>query len=51
MRVIQASGWRGQVGILNHRTDVDAEEGLRRNLYGLEALAKQLREPARAGRP
>ncbi len=42
MRVIQASGWRGKIGILNHRTDVDAEEGLRRNLAGLEKLAAQL---------
>ncbi|MBL9211112.1 MAG: hypothetical protein JNL92_11635 [Opitutaceae bacterium] len=42
MRVIQASGWRGRVGILNHRTDVDAEVGLRANLAGLERLAAQL---------
>ena len=43
MRVIQASGWRGRVGILNHRTDVDAEVALRANLLGLEQLAAQLR--------
>ena len=43
MRVIQASGWRGRVGILNHRTDVDAEAGLRANLAGLERLATELR--------
>jgi hypothetical protein len=43
MRVIQASGWRGLVGILNHRTDTDAEVALRRNLAGLDQLARQLR--------
>lgn len=43
MRVIQASGWRGLVGILNHRTDTDAAIGLSRNLAGLEQLAATLR--------
>lgn len=43
MRVIQLSGWRGLVGVLNHRTDVDAEEALRKNLAGLDRLAAQLR--------
>ena len=43
LRIIQRSGWQGRIGILNHRTDVDAEEGLRRNLAGLERLAAQLR--------
>jgi hypothetical protein len=42
MRVIQASGWRGRVGILNHRTDVDAEVALRANLAGLERLRADL---------
>lgn len=43
MRVIQASGWRGLVGILNHRTDTDAAVALRRNLAGLDQLAARLR--------
>jgi hypothetical protein len=43
MRVIDRSGWRGLVGVLNHRTDVDAEVGLRKNLAGLEKLAAMLR--------
>jgi hypothetical protein len=42
LRVIQASGWRGRIGILNHRTEVDAEEGLRANLAGLERLRAKL---------
>lgn len=39
MRIIGARGWRGPVGILNHRAEVDAGVGLRRNLAGLEKLA------------
>ena len=42
MQVIARSGWRGPVGVLCHRTDVDAEEALRRNLAGLEQLAAKL---------
>ena len=42
MRIIQASGWRGLVGVLNHRTDVDAEVGLRENIAGLERLVAQI---------
>ena len=47
MRIIQASGWSGLVGVLNHRTEVDAEEGLRRNLAGLETLKTSLRKGAK----
>ncbi len=43
MRIIDASGWRGLVGVLNHQADVDAETGLRENLAGLEKLAARLR--------
>lgn len=42
MRVIQGSGWRGRVGILNHRAEVDAEVALRANLAGLERLRADL---------
>ncbi|MBL9201315.1 MAG: hypothetical protein JNL39_12460 [Opitutaceae bacterium] len=42
LRVIDASGWRGLVGVLNHRTDVDAEVGLRENLIGLERLVGKI---------
>ncbi len=38
IRTIVASGWSGAVGLLNHRTDVDAEVGLAGNLAGLEKL-------------
>jgi len=41
LRVIQESGWRGPLGILNH-TDEDAEVRLRENLEGLEGLVRRL---------
>jgi sugar phosphate isomerase/epimerase len=41
LRIIQESGWRGPVGILNH-TDEDAETRLRQNLAGLDQLVLQL---------
>jgi len=42
LKVIQASGYSGPIGILNHRADVDAEQGLRENLEGLRGLLKQM---------
>lgn len=41
LKIIQQSGWRGPIGILNH-TDEDAEERLRDNIEGLEWLVAQL---------
>jgi len=41
LRIIQASGWRGPIGILSH-APVDAEARLRDNLEGLEWLKTQL---------
>jgi hypothetical protein len=45
LRVIEESGWRGPVGIINHRTELDAEVALQANLRGLESLQKQLDRP------
>lgn len=42
LRIIRASGWRGQLGVLCHRTDVDAEVALRRNLAGYDALVTSI---------
>ena len=42
LRVIRESGWRGPVGILNHRPELDAEVALRDNLAGLEKLRAEL---------
>jgi len=41
LRAIVESGYRGPIGILNHR-DIDAEEGLRQNIEGLKKLLGQL---------
>lgn len=42
MRIIQESGWVGPIGVLCHRTDVDAEDALRRNMAGVAQLAAKL---------
>jgi sugar phosphate isomerase/epimerase len=42
LRAVRDSGWRGPIGIINHRPELDAEVALRDNLRGLETLAKQL---------
>lgn len=42
LRVIRASGWRGPVGIIDHRPETDSEETLRENLAGLERLVATL---------
>lgn len=41
LKTIVASGYRGPIGILNHR-DIDAEEGLKQNIDGLKKLVEQL---------
>ncbi len=45
LKAIVASGYRGPIGILNHR-DIDAEEGLSQNIEGLKGLLKQLGDEA-----
>lgn len=45
MKVILASGWRGPVGILDHRPETDSEPTLRENLEGLARLRRQLEQP------
>jgi sugar phosphate isomerase/epimerase len=43
LKVIRDSGWRGPVGIIDHRPETDSEETLRTNLRGLDRLLKELR--------
>lgn len=45
LRLLAASGYRGRIGILDHRSDVDAEESLRQNLRGLESLRTKMTAP------
>jgi hypothetical protein len=49
MRVIQDSGWKGPIGILNHRPELDAEVALFKNLRGLEWISKELVQPGSGG--
>jgi hypothetical protein len=44
LRIIQESGWKGPIGILNH-TQEDAEVRLRENMEGLEKLLQARRQP------
>jgi putative heme-binding domain-containing protein len=50
LRVIQASGFQGPIGVLNH-TNHDAEARLRDNLDGLEWLVPQLDGQRAADKP
>ena len=42
LRIIRDSGYRGPIGILDHRGDTDAEKSLRENLDGLQRLLSEL---------
>jgi sugar phosphate isomerase/epimerase len=42
LKTLRDSGWRGPVGILDHRPETDSEETLRANLDGLQRLKKLL---------
>ncbi len=44
MKVIRSSGWRGPIGIIDHRPETDSEATLRENLAGLKRLREQLGE-------
>jgi len=44
MKVIRSSGWRGPIGIIDHRPETDSEATLRENLEGLKRLREQLGE-------
>jgi len=46
LRAIQASGYAGPIGILDHRDSVDAEQSLRENLDGLQGLLRDLGDEA-----
>ena len=42
IQTILDTGYRGPLGILDHRAELDAEQSLRQNLDGLEALIREL---------
>jgi hypothetical protein len=43
MKVVQESGWRGPIGIINEHADLDAADVLARNLAGVDRIASDLR--------
>jgi azurin len=45
LRVLQASGWRGPVGVIDHKPETDSEVTLRENLVGLKWLRAELAQP------
>ncbi len=49
IRVVEASGWRGPVGVIHERGNLDAAEGLKGNLQGLEWVQKELHQPGSGG--
>ncbi len=49
IRVVESSGWRGPIGIIHERPTVDAAEGIKGNLQGLEWVQKELRQPGSGG--
>ena len=49
MRIIRGSGWRGPVGIIDHRPETDSESTLKDNLRGLEWLRSELNQPGSGG--
>lgn len=42
MRILKGSGYEGPIGILDHRSDLDAEESLKQNLEGMKQVLKKL---------
>lgn len=49
IQVIEASGWRGPVGVIHERPSLDAAEGIRGNLQGLAWVQRELRQPGSGG--
>lgn len=46
MQAILDSGYSGPIGILDHRSDTDAEKSLRENLEGMKTVLEQLGDKA-----
>ncbi|MBX3437806.1 MAG: hypothetical protein KF861_09965 [Planctomycetaceae bacterium] len=42
MRIVLQSGYKGPIGILDHRPEIDAEQSLRENLQGLEQVLREV---------
>jgi sugar phosphate isomerase/epimerase len=44
LKIIRDSGYDGPISILNHREEVDAEQGLRENIEGLKKLLSEMKD-------
>lgn len=42
LKIVKSSGYNGRIGILDHRSELDAEESLKSNLDGLRVLRTKL---------
>jgi hypothetical protein len=42
MKIVRDSGYHGPIGILDHRSNLDAEQSLRQNLDGMVKVLEQL---------
>lgn len=49
LRVLQASGWHGPIGIIDHLPETDSALTLQANLQGLATLRQALRTPSANG--
>ena len=49
LEVVQRSGYKGPIGILDHRSELDAKESLQENLDGLAWLRAELKAPGSGG--
>ena len=49
IRAVEASGWRGPIGVIHERSNLDAAEGIKGNLQGLEWIQRELRQPGSGG--
>ena len=46
MEIVAKSGYRGPIGVLDHRAEVDAEKSLSENLEGLKKLLVEFQDKA-----
>ena len=51
LRIVRDSGWSGPIGILGHRSELDAETALKGNLTGLAGILGNWREESRREHP
>ncbi|WDQ14931.1 DUF6797 domain-containing protein [Rhodopirellula sp. P2] len=49
IRVVAESGYEGPIGILDHRSELDAKDSLQENIEGLRWLREELKQPGSGG--